>query len=140
MFGWLKPKTPEIEQLIERIEAANRRMPESLAPIAKPLLDQLSSIVRSKWSAEDRMNYAAQIRAGEMHEAFIYNFLVHTVANKLESGSYHIYRGVLSQQGHQHKALFEHAINTMTELGGYTKLWADENLRAPVYKGIKEVG
>jgi hypothetical protein len=58
----------------------------------------------------------------------------------LESGKVHVYRGVLNDEGRQYLELFNHAITRMISLGGYTKDWADANLRAPVLKGISEMG
>ena len=79
-------------------------------------------------------------REGFSPESFICNYVVHRTADQLESGSLHIYRGVLSTEGTSVKAVFEHAINFMTARGEYTREWADENLRKPVYDGIKRVG
>ena len=140
MFGFLKKKSAEVSVLLERIELAQRAMPDELRHLSGPLLKNLSATVRSKWTREHIDNYVAQARAGESHEAFICNFLVHAVADILESGRYHVYRGVLGIEGTQYRALFEHAISTMVARGGYTKEWADENLRKAVYKGIKEAG
>lgn len=140
MFGFLKKKSAEMSVLLERIELAQRAVPDELMHLSGPLLENLAATVKSKWKQEHIDNYVAQVRAGESHEAFISNFLVHAVADKLESGRYHVYRGVLGMEGTQYKALFEHAINTMVARGGYTKEWADENLRKTVYKGIKEMG
>jgi|CXWL01.1.fsa_nt_gi hypothetical protein len=140
MFGFLKKKSAEVSVLLERIELAQQVVPDELKHLSAPLLESLSSTVNTKWEQEHIDNYVAQVRAGESHEAFIYNFLVHSVADKLESGHYHVYRGVLALEGMQYKALFEHVINTMVARGGYTQEWADENLRKVVYKGIKEIG
>jgi hypothetical protein len=115
-------------------------VPSELAHLSGPLFDLLRNTVTTKWKQEHIDNYTAQLRAGESHEAFIYNFIVQVVADKLESGQYHVYRGVLAMEGHQYKALFEYAIDTMIAFGTYTKEWADSNLRAAVYKGIKEMG
>ncbi len=140
MFGFLKKKSAEVSVLLERIELAQRAVPDALRNLSAPLLDSLAATVKSEWKQEHIGNYVAEIRAGESHEAFIYNYLIHAVADKLESGRHHIYRGVLGMEGAQYKALFEHAINSMVARGGYTKEWADENLRKAVYKGIKGVG
>ena len=140
MLGFFRRQTLEVEQLLIKIEAARRRLPEEISQIGNRLLDQLADTVRSKWSAEHKRDYANQIHAGETPEAFIYNFIVHTVGDKLESGQYHVYRGVLNEEGNQYKLLFGHAIEIMVDLGGYTKEWASTNLRTPVYKAIKEGG
>lgn len=140
MLSFLRKKPPEIQELLTRVDAAIRRMPENVAPLGRPLLEKLAGTIKKQWTAEHEKNYAEQIRQGETHEAFIYNFIVHAVGDQLESGQHHIYRGVLGPVGITYKQLFEHAINTMVEMEGYTQEWANENLRATVYKTIKEVG
>lgn len=140
MFGLFNRKVPEVEMLLNKIDAAVRRLPTDLAPVGEPLLKQLANTVKIQWKDDHRRNYAKQINEGEMHEAFIYNFVVHAVGNKLESGRYHAYRGVLNEEGHQYKRLFEHAIDTMIDMEGYTAEWAQANLREPVYKSIREAG
>jgi hypothetical protein len=140
MFGLFKKQSPEVSVLLERIDAATKRLPFELHPIGEPLLSRLAQTVRTQWKEEHKKNYNVQIKEGETHEAFIYNFLVHSVGDLLESGRFHVYRGVLNAEGILYKQLFEHAIGTMIEMGGYTDEWANANLRAAVYKGIKEVG
>lgn len=140
MFGFFRKQSKEMSDLFERIEMARRAVPRELAHLSEPLLDLLAITIKKKWKQEHINNYAEQIHSGESHEAFIYNYLIHDVGDKLESGHYHVYRGVLGLEGMQYKSLFEHAIDTMVTRSGYTKKWADMNLRAPVYKGIKEMG
>lgn len=140
MFGFLPKRSAEIGVLLERIELVEQRVPEELRHLAAPLFAELRTTIKNKWKPEHDQNYVAEIRRGETHEAFIYNFLVHSTANRLESGRYHVYRGVLSLEGNQYKALFEHAIDTMIGRGGYTKEWADANLRSAVYNNIKNIG
>ena len=139
MFGFPKKKFNEVTELLDRIEVVRRGVPGELIHLSGPLLDLLLETVK-KWKQNHVDDYAAQVRGGESHEAFIYNYLVHATADKLESGHYHVYRGVLGMEGMQYKSLFEHAINTMVARGGYTKEWADKNLRETVSKGIKEIG
>lgn len=139
MFGFPKKKFNEVTELLDRIEVVRRGVPGELVHLSGPQLDLLLETVK-KWKQNHVDDYAAQVRGGESHEAFIYNYLVHATADKLESGHYHVYRGVLGMEGMQYKSLFEHAINTMMAWGGYTKEWADKNLRETVYKGIKEIG
>lgn len=139
MFGFPKKKFNEVTELLDKIEVVRRGVPGELIHLSGPLLDLLLETVK-KWKQNHVDDYAAQVRGGESHEAFIYNYLVHATADKLESGHYHVYRGVLGMEGMQYKSLFEHAINTMVARGGYTKEWADKNLRETVSKGIKEIG
>src|SRR3990167_3447766 len=140
MFGFFKKQPKEIRDLLERIDVAKQKFPEDVAYLLNPFLDLLKKTIKSDWKQEHIKNYIEQIRAGETHEGFIYNAIVHSTADKLESGQHHIYRGVLGPEGHKYKLIFEHAINTIIDSGAYTKEWADENLRAAVYKGIKDIG
>lgn len=140
MFNFFKRKDETVRILLERIAGCKLSAPEEVRHLSDPLFDSLFDAVKSKWTTEHIANYKAQIQAGESHEAFIYNFIVHSCADKLESGRCHVYRGVLNMEGRLYLQIFEHAISTMIEKGGYTKEWADENLRHPVLNGIKEVG
>lgn len=140
MFSFFKRKDEIVSVLLERIAGCKLSILEEVRHLSDPLFDSLSDAVKSKWTNEHIANYKGQIQAGESHEAFIYNFIVHACADRLESGRYHVYRGVLNMEGHLYLQLFEHAISSMIEKGEYTKEWADENLRRPVLMGIKEVG
>jgi len=140
MFGLFSRKDELIIQLLAKLEEAKRAAPTEARQVSDPLFDQLAGTIKTKWASEHIANYRNKIQDGESHEAFIYNFIVHATGDKLESGRYHLYRGILSPEGRLYQQLFEHAINTMVSAGGYTKEWADNNLRAPVYKGIKEFG
>jgi hypothetical protein len=140
MFSFFKRKDEIVLDLLERINRCKQSVPEAVRQISDPLFNSLFGAVKSKWTNEHIANYKAQIQAGESHEAFIYNFVVHTCGDRLESGRYHIYRGILSFEGQLCQQLFEHAITAMIEKGEYTKEWADENLRRPVLMGIKEMG
>ncbi len=140
MFDFFKKQPKEINELLERIDVAKRTVPMELEYLSSPLLDNLKSAIKTKWKQEHVDNYSRQIYSDESHEAFIYNFLIHSVADKLESGEYHIYRGALNLEGSHYKDLFEYAIDTMVNFGEYTKEWADKNLRVPVYKGIADIG
>lgn len=140
MFGLFKRTDPTTEALIERIEQCKAQTPTETKPVADPLFDTLVNTVMRQWKAEHLANYKAEIARGGKHEAFIFNFVVHVCGDKLESGKHHVYRGVLNAEGRLYQQLFEHAINSMTASSEYSKEWADENLRKPVYKGIKEAG
>lgn len=140
MLSFLRKKPFEIQDLLSKIDDTIHQLPEHLAPLGRPLLQQLAATIKQQWKTEHEKNYVGQIRQGETHEAFIYNFLIHAVGDQLQSGQHHLYRGVLGVVGIQYKRLFEHAINTMVESDGYTQEWANENLRAQVYKAINEVG
>lgn len=140
MFSFFKKKTGTIQELLTKINECKKLSPEGTRNIAVRMLDALSDAVKNQWTKEHINNYENQISQGETHEAFIYNYVVHTCGNVLESGMHHVYRGVLNNTGQQHLDLFNHAISRMVSLGGYTQEWAEANLRAPVMKGIKEMG
>jgi len=140
MFGLFKRKPPEVVDLLRRIEAARQAVPAEIADLGTQILGALRRSVETKWKPSDIAAYTEQLRAGEKAEAFIYNFIVHATADRLESGHLHVYRGVLGPEGQRYKALFEHAITTMIAFGTYTEEWADTNLRRAVYKGIREMG
>jgi hypothetical protein len=140
MFGLFKKKEAVVDALLERIRGCESAVPAEVRMVSDPLFETLAKTVSGQWKKEHLENYRRELQSGSSHEAFIYNFVVHASANNLESGNYHVYRGVLSFKGTLYKQLFEHAINTMIAKGEYTKEWADENLREPTYKGIKGVG
>ena len=140
MFGLFKKKTGAIEVLLAKIDECKGLAPENTKNLAGNMFDALSNAVRNQWTKEHIKNYEGQIAQGETHEAFIYNYVVHTCGNILESGKVHVYRGVLNDEGRQYLELFNHAINRMISLGGYSKDWAEANLHAPVMKGISEMG
>jgi hypothetical protein len=139
-FGLIKKKAVAIEVLLAKIDECKGMVPEDTKHLAGRMFDALSNAVRNQWTKEHIKNFEGQIAQGETHEAFIYNYVVHTCGNILESGKVHVYRGVLNDEGRQYLELFNHAITRMISLGGYTKDWADANLRAPVLKGISEMG
>ncbi|MHB1216108.1 MAG: hypothetical protein ACYCY9_14100 [Thiobacillus sp.] len=140
MFGLFKRRDPVVEVLVKRIEQCKAQTPSETKQIADPLFDTLANTVSSQWKSEHLANYKAEIARGGKHEAFIFNFIVQVCGDQLESGRHHVHRGILNFQGKLYQQLFEHAINTMIASSEYSKEWADENLREPVYKGIKEVG
>lgn len=140
MFGLFKRKDSAISDLLARIEVCKAAVPPEVQMIADPLFDSLSKVVAAKWQPEHLENYKSEIAGGGKPEAFIFNYIVQVCGDRLESGRYHVYRGVLNFEGKLYQQLFEHAINTMTAAGEYSRTWADENLREPVYKGIREVG
>ena len=140
MFGLFKKKDETILKLLETINRCKVGVPDELQIVSNPLFDTLSGSVKHRWKKRDIANYKSMIQLGESPEAFIYNFIVHRCADRLESGSYHVYRGVLSGIGQLYLRLFEHAISIMVAKGEYTQQWADDNLRYPVQKEIKEVG
>lgn len=140
VFGLFKRKDETIVQLLTEIDRVARTVPAGIQQVSTPIFARLTQEVKTKWIGENIATYKALIQQGQSHEAFIYNFVVNAAGDKLESGDFHIYRGVLNYNGGLYKQLFEHCINTMVSAGVYTKEWASENLRDPVYEGIKDVG
>ena len=82
MFGFPKKKFNEVTELLDKIEVVRRGVPGELIHLSGPLLDLLLETVK-KWKQNHVDDYAAQVRGGESHEAFIYNYLVHATADKL---------------------------------------------------------
>ncbi len=140
MFNIFKKKDETIEQLLASIETSRVETPDDLKHLSDPLFKFIRETVKNRWTEENRISYKNQIESGATHEAFIFNYIVHDVADKLASGNFHVYRGTLSMEGQQYKNIFEHSINTMINKQTYTKEWADENLRKTVYKDISEAG
>ncbi len=140
MFNLFKRKDAVIESLISTIDSCKTIAPSDVQEVSDSLFDSLARAVRSKWTNEHRANYRDQIQAGESPEAFIYNFIIHACGDKLESGDYHIYLGVLNYEGDLYRQLLEHSIATMVSRGEYTKAWATKNLYNPIINGIREIG
>ena len=140
MFDFFKKKASTIDALLAKVAECRQLAPEGVKPISDRMFDALSAAVKDQWTKSHIKDYEGQIAQGEMHEAFIYNYIVHTCGNALESGRLHVYRGVLNEDGRQYLELFNHAIQRMVSLGGYSAEWAEANLRAPVMKGVREMG
>lgn len=140
MLGLFKRKDPAVDDLLERIAQCKAAVPTETHMVADPLFDTLAKVVSREWKKEHLENYKTEVAAGGKPEVFIFNYIVHVCGDRLESGRYHIYRGVLNMQGKLYQQLFEYSIATMISAGEYTKEWANENLRNPVYKGVQEVG
>ena len=52
-----------------------------------------------KWTKDDLIAYDINHQKGCSHIEFILNGLTHRIANLLESGRFHVYRGVLGNKG-----------------------------------------
>jgi len=130
----------EISALLACIETVRLGVPAQLQSVSDPVLSSLRSTVSSKWKDADITRYVGMAREGHSPESFVCNHLVHAMADELESGWHHVYRGVLSGEGGRYRAVFEHAIRTMVERGEYTNEWADEHLRKATYSSIKSMG
>jgi len=141
MFGFFKKKSdPVVNDLLTKIEELKNGAPENLYDVANPLFDSLANAVKTKWTLKNIEDYVGNIKDGESHEGFISNYLVHTCGDRLESGMYHVYRGLLSEEGKAYVQLLNYAIGVMVKKGEYTEVWAHENLRGPIMRGIKEAG
>jgi hypothetical protein len=140
MLGIFKRRDPAVDDLLAKIAQCKAAVPSEAQMVADRLFDILAKVVSREWKKEHLENYKAEVRAGGKPEAFIFNYIVQICGDRLESGRYHVYRGVLNMEGKLYQQLFEHSIATMIAAGEYTKDWADENLRKPVYKGVREVG
>ncbi len=141
MFGLFRKRDAVINELLNRIAICKNEILDNTSTLFMPfladqLLARLSNVIKHKWTTEHIKNYKKKIESGDTHDAFIYNYLVHSSADEMESGRHHVYRGVLAGDGNAYQAIFEY----LTERGEYTKEWADKNLREPVYSGVKTVG
>lgn len=141
MFGFFKKKSdPVVDGLLAKIEELKKGTPDNLYDVAPPLFDSLANAVKTKWTPKNIEDYSGNIKNGESHEAFICNYLVHTCGDRLESGMHHVYRGVLSEEGNAYVQLLNYAINVMVNKCEYTEAWAQENLRGPIIRRVKEAG
>jgi len=137
-----RKRDADIEKLLLTIDVLkNTTMQNALfSSEGNKLFKLLADAIKNKWNKEHISVYKEKLLEGELPEAFVCNYIVHTCANKLESGSFHIYSGVLNDEGLYYKTLFEWAIDTMINKGCYSREWANENLRKTVYKNISEIG
>jgi hypothetical protein len=127
-------------QLLRVIDACKLSAPNDVRPVSDPLFESIASAVKGKWTREHANNFKAQIKDGATCEEFVYNSVIKTVASRLQTGKHHLFLGVLDDEGKHYLDLFEHAIATLVLRGVYSKEWADETVRAPLLKAIKELG
>jgi hypothetical protein len=143
-FLFFKDKNSNIKkEIINKIEQCKEHLPaEDLftKDFGIKLCNELIETIKTKWTNEHFKNYENNLNQGELHEGFIYNYLTHSVANKLESGQYHVYRGVLNLEGESLMVLLNHIIERSINLGIYNEVWAKKNLMEPILKNIKEIG
>lgn len=138
MFDWLKRKDTATDALLKHLEACKNQAPKATRQVSAKVLDALSDAVQNQWTRQHVKNYAAQVAQGATHEKFIYDHIMKTCGDVLQSGKVHACRGVLNDEGMQYLGLFNHAIDRLISLGCYTQDWAEEHLRAPVQQGILE--
>lgn len=105
-----------------------------------PYLQSLKLGILKHWNRQHIKNFEESTKNGHSIDSYISNYLVHTIANEIESGYLHIYRGVLSPEGHQKMDLIEKIVTYEISTGTYTKEWAGINLIEPIKNNIKNVG
>jgi hypothetical protein len=57
--GFLKKKSAQVSVPLERIELAQRALPDELMHLSDPLLENRATTVRSKWKQAHIDNYTA---------------------------------------------------------------------------------
>lgn len=139
-FRFAKKLNPVVDGLLSKIDELKKNAPDSLYDIAPPLFDSLTNAVKTKWTPVNIEEYTENIKNGESHEGFICNYLVHVCGDRLESGNYHVYRGVLSEEGKSYAQQLNYAIGVMVKKGEDTEAWAQENLRGPIMRGVSNAG
>jgi hypothetical protein len=140
MFGLFRKKDNIIENLLSCIRECEDNVTPELKYLASPMFKKLASAIKNDWDPGHVESYKKSVEKGHSHESFVYNFVVHSCGDNLESGNFHVYRGVLDLEGNAYLELLNHAINTMINKGEYTSEWAEENLKKPVKRGIEGAG
>jgi hypothetical protein len=138
-MGLFAKVAPEVKQAYDLLEEAK----VTLASVNPSLLQDAISEARKSLtiSRQDTDEFIKEIRDNHKSiKEWVYTYLINDAADKMESGRYHVYRGVLDFTGEALKDIFEKSIKVMIEMGAYTKEWADKNIRDPVYSSIKKVG
>ncbi|MBW2618484.1 MAG: hypothetical protein JRC92_06380 [Deltaproteobacteria bacterium] len=95
---------------------------------------QVEKIIRS-----DTKLFLEVVRKGRSVRKYIYYAITYTSGDMLESGQYHVYRGVLSMNGNGLLEIFDGAIDELVKLGGMDKEYAKKEKNA-IRQNIKGVG
>lgn len=70
---------------------------------------------------------------------WVYSIIANISGDLLESGTYHIYRGLLMEEGEDLLKIFDEATEELVRIGSIEKGWA-ENQRRQLRENIKTVG
>jgi len=87
----------------------------------------------------DYKNVISQVKDGASARQLIYFSIANIAGEYVESGYYHIYRGVLNPLGDDLLSLFDLAVDRLLEDGAVSKKEAKEQ-KAGIRKNIKCVG
>jgi hypothetical protein len=132
-------KPPEVDETLRLLTEARAAFGPELSFLVDHVVDEARKVLTiNRQTAEE---YAKDIREGKSTpKEWVYTYIINDAADKMESGTYHVYRGLLDQTGKAYGAIMERAISIMVESGAYTSEWADQNIRQPVYRNVKTVG
>ena len=143
-FFWKRKASPEVRRAVEFFEQVDAEFPfetqHYVREIAKEGLKVLVANRETMKVFTDRVHedYSDKIEQGI--KSWVYNYIMNTAADEMESGNHHVYRGILNMFGEYYQSIFEHGIEKIIDLGECSKEWADEKLRKPVYGRVKTVG
>lgn len=83
--------------------------------------------------------FVKNIQSGTKPKQWVYVTLLNTSGDLLETGSYHIYRGILSPEGNELLKIYESAIDMYCTLG-YLDLNSAEEQKETLKNNLKKIG
>lgn len=124
-------KKKEIEMCITEFNNISQELSASAKEIVKPVVfDYLKDTEKTLYSLQkDKIS----------PRNLIFLLITNAIAEILPTGHYHIYRGVLSQVGHDLLKLFDYAVNELEEKGCFSHEEAKED-KAWIREQINGVG
>ncbi|MBW2594708.1 MAG: hypothetical protein JRC93_01785 [Deltaproteobacteria bacterium] len=134
---------PNVPDEIKETYRLLDKVADELKGVDEFLLQEIiKEAIQSLTIDQAQMNdYVKEIRENKRSpQEWVFTYIINDAADKMESGKYHVYRGVLDSTGEAYKAIFERGIRAMIGIGAYSKEWADQHIREPVYSNIKKVG
>ena len=87
----------------------------------------------------DYKNVISQVKDGASARQLIYSSIANIAGDYVESGHYHVYRGVLSSEGIHFLELFDMSVDWLLKEGAISKKEAKEQ-KAGIKKNIECVG
>lgn len=115
---------------------------EILTEIRTQLDCEAFQIVRGKLEDDflaDNTEVVALVKQGVSPRAQVYNAISNLTGDMVESGHYHVYRGVLNSVGEDLLRLFDLATDELVQLGTIDAKFAKKQ-KADLRKNIKSVG
>jgi len=79
------------------------------------------------------------VKQGVSPRVQIYNAMSNLVGDMVESGHYHVYRGVLNSDGENLLQLFDFATDSLVATGSIDSIYANKQ-KAELRKNIQDVG